>query len=207
MLDEEQKRTHGQFGDVDIDAELAARAFGIPVAQFVVELRRGNVHGVVEDGAGEDAGRRRLRLRYRGRELRIILEDGRIVQSTLDENAPAPEKDILTERVRLALKRRAGNGVPVGIARFANEINPRGRKVSVIRQALDDITRADAAAGRPLLAALVLDDPNTELPPESFFGVARDNGLFSGHPRGLEAYAFHARQLRRAVSAYTHPQG
>jgi hypothetical protein len=203
----EDQRMDEPLGDVEIDAEFAARAFGIPVAQFVVELRRGNIHGLVEDGTGEDAGRRRLRLRYRGRELRIVLEDGRIVQSTLDENAPAPEKDILTERVRLALKRRAGNGVPVGIARLASEIDPRGRKASAIRQALDDITRADAAAGRPLLATLVLDDPNTELPPESFFGVARDNGLFSGHPRGLEAYAFHAQQLRRAVSAYARPQG
>jgi hypothetical protein len=203
----EDQRMDEPLGDVEIDAEFAASAFGIPVAQFVLELRRGNVHGLVEDGTGDDAGRRRLRLRYRGRELRIILEDGWIVQSTLDENAPSPEKDILTERVRLALKQRAGNGVPVGIAALAKEIDPRGRKASAIRQALDDITRADAAAGRPLLAALVLDDPRTELPPESFFGVARDNGLFSGQPRGLEAYAFHAQQFRRAVSAYAHPQG
>lgn len=203
----EDQRMDEPLGDVEIDAEFAARAFGIPVAQFVAELRRGNVHGLVEDGTGDDAGRRRLRLRYRGRELRIILEDGWIVQSTLDENAPSPEKDILTERVRLALKQRAGNGVPVGIAALAKEIDPHGRKASAIRQALDDITRADAAAGRPLLAALVLDDPRTELPPESFFGVARDNGLFSGQPRGLEAYAFHAQQFRRAVSAYAQPQG
>jgi hypothetical protein len=203
----EDQRMDESLGDVEIDAEFAARAFGIPVAQFVVELRRGNVYGLVEDGTGDDAGRRRLRLRYRGRELRLIMESGRVVQATLDKNAPPPEKDILTERVRLALKRRAGKGVPVGIDRFASEIDPRGRKVSVIRQALDDITRADAAAGRPLLAALVLDDPHTELPPESFFGVARDNGLFCGHPRGLEAYAFHAQQLRSAVRAYAHPQG
>ncbi|MBL0935450.1 MAG: hypothetical protein IBJ07_11955 [Rhizobiaceae bacterium] len=198
--------TAAQARDVEIDAEFAARAFGIPVAQFIVELRRGNIHGLVEDGAGEDAGRRRLRLRYRGRELRLILEAGRIVQSPLDENAPPPERDILAERVRLALSRRARHGVPVAIDRLTDEVDPRRRKASAIREALDAMTAADAAAGRPLLTALVIENAQGELPPESFFAALRAKGLFAGEARGLEAYAFHARQLRRAVRAYACPE-
>jgi hypothetical protein len=47
-------------------------------------LRRGIVHGVVERGVGEDAGRLRLTFRYRARSWTVVAE----ADGTLNE-APA----------------------------------------------------------------------------------------------------------------------
>jgi Arc/MetJ family transcription regulator len=71
--------------DVEIDAERIAGALDMPTAHFLVEMRRGNVHGTVERGVGTDAGRSRLTIRHRGRRLTMILdESGTLIEQQLE---------------------------------------------------------------------------------------------------------------------------
>lgn len=78
--------------DFDIDAERIAGALDLPTAHFLVEMRRGNVHGTVERGVGTDAGRSRLTIRHRGRRLTMVLDEGgRLLEQHL-EAAPATRR-------------------------------------------------------------------------------------------------------------------
>ena len=76
-------------GDVEVDSTAVAAAFGLPLAFFRTELRRGNVRGTVERGVGADAGRHRLVFRYRGQRRVLIRQpDGRLVPEEPDGSAP-----------------------------------------------------------------------------------------------------------------------
>lgn len=70
--------------DVEVDGAQVASAFGVSAALFLVEMRRGNVHGTIERGIDADVGRHRLTFRYRGRTLRFILHPDRQL-ATLDD--------------------------------------------------------------------------------------------------------------------------
>jgi hypothetical protein len=59
---------------------------------------------------------------------------------------------------------------------------------------LEALIAEDAAAGRPLLAALVVSRTGP-LPKPGFFACAAALGLYAGDEAGAEAAAFHARQL------------
>lgn len=75
---------HGD--EAAIEAGLLAAKLGLPVDRFRAEMRRGIVHGVVERGVGEDAGRLRLTFRHRARSWTVVVEpDG-----TLNE-VPGPQ--------------------------------------------------------------------------------------------------------------------
>lgn len=63
-------------GDVVIPAEEAARLLGVALAPLLPDLRAGRVFSLVERGEGADAGRLRLTLRWRGREARVVVEEG-----------------------------------------------------------------------------------------------------------------------------------
>jgi hypothetical protein len=74
-------------GDIEFEAGFAAALFGAEAARFAAALRAGEVKCVVERGAGEDAGRMRATLRWRGAEARVVLDAaGRAV---VVENAAA----------------------------------------------------------------------------------------------------------------------
>ena len=76
-------------GDVEVDSTAVAAAFGLPVAFFRTELRRGNVRGTVERGVGADAGRHRLVFRYRGQRRVLIRQpDGHLVPEEPESGAP-----------------------------------------------------------------------------------------------------------------------
>lgn len=63
-------------------------------------------------------------------------------------------------------------------------------------QALEELMREDAAAGRPLLAARVISRVRGGLPAPGFFDLATRLGLHDGAESGPAAQAFHAAQLR-----------
>jgi hypothetical protein len=68
-------------GDIALSAEQAAGLLGVPLADFLRDLKAGHVFSVVERGEGADAGRLRLTLRRRGRERRLLVEaaTGRVI--------------------------------------------------------------------------------------------------------------------------------
>lgn len=67
--------------------------------------------------------------------------------------------------------------------------------------ALEHLMSEDAAAGRPLLATVVVSRTRDGLPAPGFFAHARALGRYAGPDTGPEAAAFHAEELA-AVRAY-----
>jgi hypothetical protein len=68
-----------------------------------------------------------------------------------------------------------------------------------LAQALERLMCEDAAAGRPLLAALCTSKARPGLPGPGFFLKARMLGL---HSKEADERAFHTSELRRAISFY-----
>jgi hypothetical protein len=71
-------------------------------------------------------------------------------------------------------------------------------------QALEAITRADHAAGRPLLAALAVGRGSGGLPGPGFFQLLRELGRYDGPDDGEAAAAQHRRELEAVFAAYRH---
>lgn len=63
--------------------------------------------------------------------------------------------------------------------------------------ALEDLTTADARAGRPLRAAAIVSRAGNGLPAAGFFAHARALGVYDGPETGAPARAFHRDQLER----------
>jgi len=61
--------------------------------------------------------------------------------------------------------------------------------------ALEDLMAEDAAAGRPLLAAIVISRTRDGLPAPGFFAHAHTLGRYDGPERGPAAADFHAAEL------------
>lgn len=80
---------------VTVDAAIVASGLGLE-PQVVQELmRRGEITGVCEQGIDADAGRHRLTFFYRGRRLRLIVDEfGRVFRrSAIDFGSrPLPER-------------------------------------------------------------------------------------------------------------------
>lgn len=63
--------------------------------------------------------------------------------------------------------------------------------------ALECLMREDAAAGRALLAALVISRHRHGLPAPGFFALASELGRYQGPEQGEAARAFHQAELQR----------
>lgn len=74
---------------------------------------------------------------------------------------------------------------------------PPPHTIHKLALALEGLIREDAAAGRPLLAALAVSRGPSGLPGRGFFHLARELGLYAGAEDGPDARAFHAAQLAR----------
>jgi Family of unknown function (DUF6522) len=61
--------------NVLVKAEFVAEKLGLTPDFFWREMKRGIVHGVVERGDGDDAGRVRLTFRYRARSWSVTLQE------------------------------------------------------------------------------------------------------------------------------------
>ena len=62
----------------------------------------------------------------------------------------------------------------------------------------------DAAADRPLIAALVISKVRGGLPAPGFFDCARRLGRFAGDPDGQDAWSFHAAELNAVFARWRH---
>ena len=191
-------------GDFQIDSAIVARGLKLAVPHFLAEMRRGHVHGLVEKGEGEDEGRYRLSFRYRGRQLQLIVgDDGCVIGDSLDLRAPPTNGEILKERLRQELIRQAQIGFPTFYGRLAGRIAFAAPKaITTIGEALEAMMEEDARESRPLLAALAVESVRPGLPAPWFYRKAAALGLFLGNPADVEGYAFHARELQRAILFY-----
>lgn len=117
---------------------------------------------------------------------------------TDDPALPARLRPILEDAARrratltyLELATAAGLGPPRAIHR--------------VTAALESLMRADHAAGRPLLAAVVVSAKRGGAPAPGFFRLAAGLGLYFGPERGPQAALFHAMELHRVIAAHRRP--
>lgn len=69
--------------------------------------------------------------------------------------------------------------------------------------ALERLMAADTAAGRPLLAAVVVSRTRQGLPAPGFFAHARELGRYAGPERGPAAADFHTSELAAVHERYS----
>ncbi|GAB5469882.1 MAG: hypothetical protein Kilf2KO_29120 [Rhodospirillales bacterium] len=95
------------------------------------------------------------------------------------------------------LKRHAGRGATVSYLALAGEMALRPpHRIHRLTLALEDLVRADIAAGRPLLAAVAVG--KTGLPGRGFFQLLQALGRYEGADSGAAAAAHHAEELSAA---------
>jgi hypothetical protein len=106
-------------------------------------------------------------------------------------------------RRELEDRARAGETVRYRDLARAAEV-PGPHTIHKTTQALEAITRADHAAGRPLLAALAVGRGSGGLPGPGFFQLLRELGRYDGPDDGEAAAAQHRRDLEAVFAAYRH---
>ena len=132
-------------------------------------------------------------------------------QATIDQAieslAPFAPSDgvVLKERLRHELVKQAHKRLPttyVDLARAVAASSIGG--TPMLASALEQMMEEDAGEDHPLVAALVVS-LGAGLPAPWFFRKARDLGKYDGQPGDVEAFAFHASELQRAISYYFAP--
>lgn len=110
--------------------------------------------------------------------------------------------EALQSRLRALLVERARRGAPATYKELADQLQLQPpQTIHRLTLLLEALMAEDAAAGRPLLAALCLSR-RQQLPARGFFIAARGLGVFDGDPEGPAAAAFHAAELQRALEFY-----
>jgi len=77
-------------GGFTVDAGLLAERFGWSVDQLRTSMRLGQVTSLIERGEGADSGSWRLTFHCGNRRWRAVVDNGRIVDETLDIVPPRP---------------------------------------------------------------------------------------------------------------------
>jgi hypothetical protein len=124
----------------------------------------------------------------------------RLVDSTVRST------DVLAPRVRAYLCQIVGQGAAITYQALARAlaISPPNT-IHQLTVALECLMEEDAAAARPLIAALVISKTRGGLPAPGFFECARRVGRFDGYPSGSEASAFYVAEFNRAVEFWSAP--
>lgn len=101
------------------------------------------------------------------------------------------------ERLRGVLEPFAARGSTMTYQQAAQALGVRPpQTIHRTIVALERLMDEDAAAGRPLLAAVVVSR-TAPMPAAGFFARARSLGLYEGPDTGPEAAAFHRQELQR----------
>jgi hypothetical protein len=109
--------------------------------------------------------------------------------------------------LRAVLVAQARRGETIQYRDLAAEAQvPPPHTIHKTAEALEEITRADHEAGRPLLATLAVGKANGGLPGAGFFQLLRELGRYEGPDSGPEAADAHARELSAALAYWGAPR-
>jgi hypothetical protein len=124
------------------------------------------------------------------------------ISAAFEDNTIAVSEELpLNTRVRAFLERVARRRVPITYQELAKALQiSTPNTIHQLTAALEYLMEEDAAAGRPLIAALVISKARGGLPAPGFFGCARRVAQYSGTEDGPEAWAFHASAFNAAVT-------
>lgn len=108
--------------------------------------------------------------------------------------------NLLAFRVRTYLCQIVGQQAPITYKDLANalDLSPPNT-IHQLTVALECLIEEDAAAARPLIAALVVSKSRGGLPAPGFFDCARRVGRLEGDPSEPESAAFYATEFNKAV--------
>jgi len=113
---------------------------------------------------------------------------------------PPPAQGSIELRCRAYLIRIAMLAEPITYRALAAALTVRPpHSIHQVTDALEELMREDALAGRPFIAALVVSRVRDGLPAPGFFDMARRLGRFDGASLGEEAWAYYAREFADAV--------
>ena len=181
-------------GDLRIDPDYLARRLGLARHVLVAGLENGDITREVESLNGPGGDRTRLTIRSPQRAWAAeIRPDGAVVEVPPPRRAPQA-KPGLKDRVRAHLEGLPADAVPIAYGKLARAMGlylPGAmRRVAA---ALEETMHEDAAAGRPLIAALAARR-GADLPGRGFFDLASRLGLEMAEDRAAMA-AYRARVL------------
>lgn len=111
----------------------------------------------------------------------------------------SPDPD-LADRLRPILEDVARRGATLTYLELATAagIGPP-HAIHRVAHALETLIREDHAAGRPLLAAVVVSARRGGLPAPGYFHLAAELGRYFGPDRGPQAALFHSLELERVL--------
>jgi hypothetical protein len=113
------------------------------------------------------------------------------------DNAEVGERTIglpAHARVRSFFENVAKRQIPITYQELAKALQISStHSIHQVTEALERLM--DAAADRPLIAALAISKARGGLPAPGFFDRARRLGRFAGDPDGQDAWSFHASEL------------
>ncbi|WP_281967695.1 hypothetical protein [Roseovarius nanhaiticus] len=116
-------------------------------------------------------------------------------------NGDPSNSSVLAPRVRRYLRQIAGQASPITYQALAKalDLSPPNT-IHQLTVALECLIEEDAAAARPLIAALVVSKTRHGLPAPGFFDCARRVGRLDGDPSGSEDAAFYAAEFKKAAA-------
>ena len=121
-------------------------------------------------------------------------------------NAATGTANVLAHRVRTHLCRIAGQATPITYQALAKALGlSPPNTIHQLTVALECLMVEDAAAARPLIAALVVSKARGGLPALGFFDCALRVGRFGGEPSEPEALVFYAAEFAAAVEFWRTP--
>ncbi len=115
-------------------------------------------------------------------------------------SAATGEGNVLAPRVRAHLCEIVGKNTPITYQALAKalDLSPPNT-IHQLTLALECLIEEDAAAARPLIAALVISKARDGLPAPGFFDCARRVGRFDGDLSGPQAPSFYVAEFEAAV--------
>lgn len=109
--------------------------------------------------------------------------------------------ELLALRVRKYLCRHVQTGTSITYQALAKALDlTPPNTIYQLTVALECLIEQDAAACRPLIAALVISKARGGLPAPGFFDCAQRVGRFQGNPLGPETDQFYAQELEQAIA-------
>jgi CBS domain-containing protein len=118
---------------------------------------------------------------------------------------PVRQRDerCLSIRLQRELTRRACGGFPVTYGLLLRSLGIAAEvDAAPVRTPLERLMDEDVIAGRPFVVALAVSPGSGGRPAPWFFEKARTAGRLAALADELEAFAFHAKELQRAISYY-----
>lgn len=186
-------------GHITIDPDYLAPRLGLTLETLRDGMRSGDVVGVTETGAGDDAGKTRIVMRSATRAWAAEIDASGAAREIPPPRMIAASKtkaDDLAGRVRAHLEGLAAEDTPITYGALARALGfwmPGA--VRRITQALEATMREDAAADRPFIAARTVSRAGEGLPGKGFFELA--TALSRGPADGETDQAFYKNEMRR----------